>query len=209
MNKILFFDTETSGMPDWKQPSESPHQPHMVDIAAQLYTEAGELIDQFETLIKPDGWVIPQECIDIHGISNEMAAEQGIDEAAALAGFLALHDQAQLRVGHNRMFDDRIVRIAIKRFAGETEEARDAVAEAFKAAPADCTMWLTKDILRLPATPAMVRTGKGKWFKQPKLTESYAHFFGAPFQGAHRAMVDTRATARLYFKVKHDLDIGA
>lgn len=199
---ILFYDSETTGIPDWKNPSESPSQPHLVDLAALLYTDQGELIGQMETLIKPDGWVIPQDCIDVHGITNELAAAEGIDEAAALGQFMALHDQAGLRIAHNRTFDDRLIRIALKRFGGETVEARDLAADEYKAKPGDCTMWLTKEICKLP--------GKGAAYKLPKLTEAYRHFFpGEEVTGAHRAMADARACARIYFKVKHDLDIGA
>lgn len=206
---ILFYDTETTGLPLWNDPSEDPRQPHIVDLAGLLFTPHGELIETFEALVKPDGWVIPQECIDVHGITNEMAAEQGIDEAAALAQFMALYEKAGARGGHNEQFDARMLRIALKRFAGTTQEERDMAAEAFKTKPRHCTMLLTKPVLNLPATEAMRRSGRGNWKKAPSLSESYAHFFpGEVIEGAHRAMTDARATARVYFKHAIGIDIG-
>ena len=36
MNLALFYDTETTGLPDFKAPSEAQHQPHIVQLAALL-----------------------------------------------------------------------------------------------------------------------------------------------------------------------------
>lgn len=200
---ILAYDTETTGLPDWKQPSESEHQPHLVDLAGILYDEAGNEVDSFETIIRPDGWEIPEEVSAIHGITQERALDEGIPEDEAVAEFLELHKCAILRVAHNESFDARILRIAIKRYGpGDTQEARDAVADAFKAGPSYCTCNKAKPIMRLPATPKMVKCGRGSWFKPPNLQEAHQHFLGEPFEGAHRARADAQACARIYFAMQ-------
>ena len=33
MNLVCAYDTETTGLPDWKNPSDSHHQPHLSAIA--------------------------------------------------------------------------------------------------------------------------------------------------------------------------------
>lgn len=38
--KVLFYDTETSGMPLFDQPSSDPRQPHIVQLAAALVMRA-------------------------------------------------------------------------------------------------------------------------------------------------------------------------
>ena len=78
MSLIYTFDTETTGLPQFKLPSDDPSQPHLVDVAALLYDEDATLIDSFEAIIRPDGWVIPDEVAAIHGITTEMAMDLGI-----------------------------------------------------------------------------------------------------------------------------------
>ena len=183
---IIVFDTETTGLPDYKQPSEMPHQPHIVELAALLYDDTtGELVEQLHAIVRPDGWVIPDEVADIHGITTERAMAEGRPEAEVLAEFLALHARCSLRVAHNEDFDQRIVRIAIKRLgAGATQEERDAIADAFKAAPKYCTM----------KTDA-----KARGVKWPKLAEAHLHHVGREMENAHSALADARACAAVYF----------
>lgn len=190
---ICVFDTETTGFPNWKIPSDDPSQPHLVDICALLYTPDGELVDSFEAMVRPDGWVIPNEVEVIHGITTEMALEHGIPEAEALAGFYRLHDQASLRVAHNIGFDDRIMRIAIKRYMS------DFAAEAYKAGPGYCTAVKSKPICQLPPTEAMKATNFKNSFKTPTVAEALLHFTGEELVGGHRARPDTEACARIYF----------
>jgi len=191
---ILAFDTETTGLPIWKEPSESEGQPHIVEIAALLYSPSGDLIDEFSALVKPDGWTISQEMTDIHGITQEQAMDEGIPEAEALAGYLAIHARAGLRVGHNVSFDDRILRIAIKRYgAGATQEERDVLADLYKAGESYCTCWKNKPVLAIPGP---------RGHKLPTLAEAYQHYFGTAPEVAHRARADAEACARIYFAMQ-------
>lgn len=193
---ILAYDTETTGLPIWKEPSESDSQPHIVEIAALLYSPSGDLIDEFSTLVKPDGWTISQEMTDIHGISQEQAMDEGIPEAEALAGYLAIHARAGLRVGHNVSFDDRILRIAIKRYgAGATQEERDTLADLYKASEAFCTCWKNKAVLAIPGP---------RGHKLPTLAEAYQHYFGSAPEIAHRARADAEACAKVYFAMQQN-----
>ena len=82
------FDFETTGIPEWKLPSEDPCQPHIVEVAALLCDAAGNTIDRFEAIVRPNGWEISPEMTAIHGISHEQAMDVGISEAEALEGFL-------------------------------------------------------------------------------------------------------------------------
>ncbi|SED97653.1 3'-5' exonuclease [Pseudomonas anguilliseptica] len=184
------FDTETTGLPNWKIPSDDPSQPHLVELAALLYNDAGELVEQFEAIIKPDGWIIPDDVIAVHGITNELAMDVGISEAEALEGFLAIHAKASLRIAHNVNFDDRIIRIGLKRYFSEE------IADQFKAGPKYCTCQQSRSIVALPAN------------KLPKLGEAYKHFTGEELIEAHRAAADAAACARVYFGIQALQPVG-
>lgn len=76
MPNILFFDTETTGIPDFKSPSDAPHQPHLVEVAALVIDEdTRQVINGFHSMVRPDGWTIPDEVAAIHGITTERAAD--------------------------------------------------------------------------------------------------------------------------------------
>lgn len=79
---LLFYDSETTGLPLFDQPSEDPRQPHLVQLAAILCDEDGKTKASINLIIKPNGWVIGDEVAAIHGITQDVA--QGlVDREAA------------------------------------------------------------------------------------------------------------------------------
>ena len=191
-NLALFYDTETTSMPLFKEPSEDPRQPHIVQLAALLVDlDKREVIDGMDVIVKPEGWEIPHEVSLIHGITHEYALEHGIPERDAVGMLLGMWGcQAGApvqRIGHGEPFDARILRIALKRYFG------DAAADAWKAARASCTLKASR-----PLVKAVDKNGKGK---APTLTEAYTHFFGEPFAGAHGALADARACMDVHFSM--------
>lgn len=177
---INIFDTETTGMPDWNQPSEAGHQPHIVEIASLLCDAAGNVIDRYQAIVRPNGWEFDPEAVAKHGITYEQAMDEGIPEIEALDGFLALHARAGIRVAHNATFDDRIIRIAMSRY--HSKELADSFKETTE-------KYCTCNNSRAPVGLKKV----------PTLGEAYKHFFGQDLVEAHRAMPDAEACARIYF----------
>lgn len=198
MNLTTPFDTETTGLPLFRDPSDDPRQPHLVDICILAYDANGTLVDSFEAMIRPDGWVIPNEVAVIHGITTEMAMDMGIPEAEALDGFMAIHDRAGLRVAHNIAFDDRIMRIALSRYRGKE------AADAFKETAGYCTAVKSKPICQLPPTEKMKATNFKNSFKTPTVAEALLHFTGEELVGGHRARPDAEACARVYFALNQE-----
>ena len=181
----LFFDSETTGVPIWKEPSGGDNQPHLVQIAAELVDgESEEVIESMDVIICPDGWEIPEETIELHGITEKIASVQGIPEKEAVQMFLDMYKRADLRVAHNKTFDDRMIRIALKRYFDLESEGRHP-SDVWKEGEGFCTMWKTKKALGLK--------------KIPTLAEAYFALTGKKLEGAHNAMPDTQACRIIYF----------
>lgn len=192
---ILVYDTETTGLPDFKARSSDPIQPHIVQLALVTYDDTGTEIDSACVIVKPNGWIITPELTAIHGISHERAMDEGISEERATAMFVMNQGRCALRVAHNESFDRRIMRIAMTRLGLE----RDFI-EHIEARAAYCTCNSSKAIVNLPPTNPMLAKGM-TGPKPPKLTECIQHFFKEDLVGAHDAMIDARACARIYFEL--------
>jgi len=193
MKTILFYDTETTGLPDFKAPSEATHQPHIVQIAAAIVdVETRQVLSSLDLMIRPNGWTIPDEVSTIpdevsaiHGITTEMAGDIGIPEDIALSAFLEMWSGVNLRVGHNESFDARIIRIAMMRYD-------DLGVDDWKAGKAECTARLATPICKLPPTKRMLAVGRTH-HKTANMTEAYRHFTGLELENAHSAMADVKA----------------
>lgn len=193
---LLFFDTETTGLPDWRSPSDADHQPHVIQAAWILADDDGNQIEEWQSLIAPGPRaVMAPEAEAAHGISLERAAAEGIPLSEAWQRFQAIIGKANGIVGHNISFDIRIMRIAGARAAGIKWDCP---------LPNRCTMRMATPILNLPPTPKMIAAGFSKP-KNPNLTECVRFFFDEDHSGAHDALADVRASKRVYFAIKERL----
>lgn len=195
MNLALVYDTETTGLPLFKEPSEHPDQPHIVQLGAALVDlDSRKTLASIDLIVRPDGWTIPDDVAAIHGITTERAMDVGVSESMALGMLLELWERTEVRIGHNEAFDARIVRIAQHRFD-------EAHADEWKAGKAQCTQLLSTPILKLPPTEKMRAAGRFH-HKSANLREAYQHFTGKPLDGAHSAMVDVQACMAVWFAIQ-------
>lgn len=185
MSLLFFYDTETTGIPSFKDPSDAPHQPHIVQ-AAGLVVDAStrRVLTSVNLVVRPDGWEIPAEVTEIHGLTTERAMDIGVDESLVTELMLDLWRTTDLRIAHNQSFDARILRIALKRFGS------DEVADEWKEGDAYCTCTGARPHTALPKN------------KMPKLEEAYRHFFGKGFEEAHTALADAEACASVYWAIR-------
>lgn len=185
---FLIFDTETTGLPKkWNAPiTDTDNWPRCVQIAWQLHNEYGELIDQQDYLIKPEGYNIPYDAEQIHGISTQLAEEKGEDLEKVLYLFNEALSKSKFVVGHNVKFDLNIM---------GCEYFRKEVATTLDKLPVldTCT--------EITATMCQISGGKYGKFKLPTLTELHQHLFKAPFAEAHNATADVEATTMCFLEL--------
>lgn len=196
--RVLFYDTETTGLPDFKKPSDDPCQPRITQLCAELCDDkTGEVLAVLNTLIGPDEWTIPEELEKLTGITTEKCKVVGLAMDMVLPLFIDLWSKADVRVGHNESFDMRMVRIELFRHKAYGEQ----FADKWKAGKAYCTMGSSQAILNLPPSERMIASGR-RGPKPPNLSEAYQHFTGHPLENAHNAAVDVMACKAVYFALK-------
>ena len=107
----LVFDTETTGLPkSWNAPvTDTDNWPRCVQIAWQLHDEMGNLLEHDNFLMRPEGFNIPYDAERIHGISTNLAMEQGIPLEQGLARFNEVLEKTTFIVGQNVWLDINII----------------------------------------------------------------------------------------------------
>jgi len=178
----MFYDTETTGLPLYREPSDDPRQPHIVQLAAAVVNlDTQQLISSMDVIVRPDGWSIPQEIARIHGISTEYALDVGIPEEVALRLLTEFWSNTSVRIAHNETFDARMIRIGLKRYDVGVDP------DAWKAGNAVCTQRLATPLCKLGKTAS--------------LSEAFQHFTGANRAIEHDAMSDVQACVAVYFAI--------
>lgn len=197
---ILFFDTETTGLPIWGTPLDNPAQPHIVQLAMLLADEDGTERASASVIVNPQV-PIPERAAAIHGITDEIADRAGIFTPTAVALFDRLAERADLIVAHNINFDIYLIRVAWERALIANGNKGRAWDVAHGGRQRYCTMEAARSVVNIPPTEKMLRSGFTK-AKPPKLEECIRHFFGEEMAGAHDALVDVRACARVFFHLR-------
>lgn len=198
--RLFFYDTETTGLPLFREPSDDPRQPHIVQLAASLVdSETRRTIASIDVITQPNGWTIPDEVAAIHGITTEHANDVGVPEELALRMALHMWERAQVRVAHNEQFDARLVRIGLQRF--QDTFAGYVAAANWSDSPAECTQILSTPHVKAPPTAKMIAAGRNH-YKSANLGEAYKHFIGKDLENAHSARADVDACIAVYFAIQ-------
>ncbi len=184
----IIFDTETTGLPrNWNAPiTDTDNWPRVVQIAWQLHDDMGRLVEHRDHLIYPDGFDIPFDSEQIHGISTALAKEHGVQLKQVLDEFNIALGKAKFVVGQNIGFDINVLGCEFYRMGVETPMVEMPVLDT-------CTE-TTAELCQIPG-------GRGGKFKLPTLTELHEYLFHEPFAEAHNATADVEATTRCFFEL--------
>jgi DNA polymerase III subunit epsilon len=182
----LFFDTETNGLPaNWKKPVTDVHNwPRMVQLAWCQVDQHCQFLQARDFIIKPEGFMISDESVQIHGITTEKAIREGYDLKTVLVEFASVIDRSEIIVAHNLDFDEKIV---------GAEFVRMQIPHPLFSKRRICTMKQSTDFCRIPGNYG---------FKWPTLTELHTILFQTEFNECHNALVDVQACVRCFCELK-------
>lgn len=194
--RFLILDTETTGLPEdeFAPLTDFDAWPRCVQIAWQLHDDFGKCLPGLDQdfIIKPDGFNIPYESYNIHGISDALAKSKGVTIEKALSELELVLKDTDCLVGHNILFDLKILGSEFLRLKGVNPlEGMSYV---------DTCSNQTKDLCQ-------IKGGRGGGFKAPTLGELHIFLFEEKFQNAHNATADVVANARCFFELVRRRDI--
>lgn len=176
--KLLFIDTETTGLCDFNLPADHESQPRMASFAAIL-CEEDQVICRLSALIRPYKWTMPLEATAVNRLTPEILAN-GMNVGMVLAWYtIILEEFTPLVVAHNARFDTKILR-------GELRRA--GIQDKFKETKARCTMLSAQ------------RFFPGEQF--PSLAKCVKTFFNEDMVNAHSADADVEYCRRVYFEIQ-------
>ena len=188
MKKIIFFDTETTGLPkNYNAPiSNTQNWPRMVQLAFIEYFEDGTLAAEHNYIIKPEGFSIPTQASNIHRITTERANTEGRDLQEVLTIFDNAVKESVLLIAHNFDFDKCIVGAELYRKNFDTN--------VFMSKRNFCTM-KNKNVIDF------CKISGNYGYKWPKLDELHYKLFQKRVTDAHDASIDIRATAKCFWEL--------
>ena len=182
----LVIDCETTGLPiDRNAPiRDIDNWPRVVQLAWALYDETQTAMETAVCLIRPEGFVIPDDVQRIHNISTERALSEGKDIAETLRAMALAAAKANVIVAHSLDFDMNVI---------SAEYLRLGLKPPFSGKKRICTMRQSAEFCAIA----------GKYgYKWPKLSQLHQKLFGSDFEEAHDAGADVAACARCFFALK-------
>lgn len=200
--KILFFDTETSGLPlDYDEPyTNVKNWPRLVQLSWILEDTETNEVTEHDFIIEPVGFIIPYAATKIHHITQGFAERNGKPIKRVLLQFDLDLFKADLLVGHNIEFDINILAAEFYRLKKDNRGVVGTgtihqIIKHLLSKPEFCTMQNGTNYTKIEVP----YQDEYKW---PKLAELYRHFFGHDFKGAHNSLDDIRATRECFWEME-------
>lgn len=196
--KILFLDTETTGLPEERNISvyNTEKWPYVIQLSYIIIdTDMNEVVHTYDSIIKLEENVnITEKSITMHGITKEQSHNEGVDISNALIELNENLMEIDLIVGHNISFDKKIMIV---------ENIRKKIFSLFPKKTYFCTMKNYTEFCNMPG----VRKDGSNYIRYPKLVELYEKLFDSVPENLHNSYKDVLVCARCYMKKEYDNDI--
>jgi len=181
----LVYDTETTGLLDFKKPLFDKSQPDVLQLCAKLALD-GKIVSSVNLFVHGDR-EIDEKAYETHRIDRKMTERVGVSRLQMVKTFVAMAEKADLLVGHNEEFDQKMLTLAMQREGGKGLVMQQKAHF--------CTMKASTDICRIPS-PNPKFPGSLKW---PSLAEAYSILVDPRgFSNAHDAEADVDACHEVF-----------
>ena len=202
--KVIVFDTETTGLPaDQNAPlSDSSKWPYIIQLSFMVFdTNTKEILEYSDHIIQLDTTVdISPGSIAIHQITAQRSQAEGIPIQQALAHLADNMSEADVIVGHNILFDKRMLMVELTR-----NKMKNCLYKNGLPIPEYCTMKRTTELCKIPTTNK--KTGE-IYNKYPTLSELHNQLFCKKPRGTHNAIADVMICLRCYIMLTEKYDIA-
>ena len=189
-NEYLLFKLNTTGLPKrWYAPvTDIDNWPRMVQLAWIVIDNQGNVAEEGDYIIKPEGFEIPFQAFRIHGITTASAIDEGVNLTTALSIFNGLLNRSKNIVAYNLNFDQKVLGAEYIRMEIPTTLFHKKKVNIMERAVSFCRL------------PGLID------YKYPKLTELYQKLFHKNYRLTHDALLDLRATEKCFREMlKQDL----
>ncbi len=197
--KVLFYDLETTGLiktlrgkkpeeeyPDYKE-LQKYNDARIVSIGWLYmnnfdydYNISIENIN--EKIIKPDGFFIPSDSIEIHGITNEKANKEGAELKKILKKIGKIIKKCDYIIGYNVYYDINILLSELHR-----KKRNKTINKILKMKEDEKIICLAQISSKEAKPNGWIQYNN---YQIPKQTEVYKKCFGCDLKNAHNAKSD-------------------
>lgn len=161
--RAFFYDTETTGLPNFKTGPGHESWPDIVQFAGKVINlETRECEGALHCYVIPHR-EMDAKAAEVNGLDMERLKKIGVSRRYLVAAYNGLARTCDLTICHNRSFDDSVIKTAYMRESLEPIEQKGF-----------CTKDASTPICKVPKKP---RASDGRVFagnKWPTLTEAHA-----------------------------------
>jgi DNA polymerase III epsilon subunit-like protein len=177
------YDTETTGLLDFNKPLSDKCQPDIIQLCMKMSLD-GKIVSSVNVFVDGDR-EIEEKAFETHRIDRNMTAACGISRRQMVTLFNNMASKADVLVGHNEEFDQKMMLCAMQREGGSGEVLRKTAHF--------CTMKSSTNLCKIPSEK---KPGTFKW---PSLMEAYKTLVNPlGFSNAHDAEADVDACHEVY-----------